>query len=246
MKEGNYSFEDLVRIDCNLPPKDFFISAVHEVAHFTLTKQTTFGLLCFFLSQDTDLGGTRLSQTLHLLERASEGVQETYARTIEFLLGYDFPSLSPEQRREILKDQEKQPYYLRFRMDLLEPLLLHCEAEMHSPVFPHDLFFMAANIDIIPLLQAGLTDSRRILMILQQNPKRFHPDYRFRLVIQTYLNLRKQLPASLIHPQLLAAECGLEYHANIYANLPQLLSEMAALHDFLPQTQMVMMENARN
>ncbi len=167
MIQGNYCFEDLVRVDCDLPPRAFLAGAVHEVAHFTLAKQTTFGLLCFFLSQDGDFGGQRLGQTLRLLERASECTNECYARTMELLWAYQIADLSPADRAAIMDEQRRQDYYCRYRMEQLEPILKNCARESASPVFPHQLFLLALNIDVRPLLEIDLSDSKQVLRLLQ-------------------------------------------------------------------------------
>ena len=40
MSTGNYDHDNFVRVDCAVGPEEFLVNAVHEVAHFTLVKQS--------------------------------------------------------------------------------------------------------------------------------------------------------------------------------------------------------------
>ena len=148
MSTGNYAYDNFVRIDCGLPAPAFTASAVHEVAHFTLAKRSSYGLLCFFLGQDILDSRSALGQTLLRLEQACECVNECYARTMELLVCQNLAAAPQQEREDILRSQRTQPYYSRYHMERLEPLLLHCTRTSQAPAFPHFLFLMAANADV--------------------------------------------------------------------------------------------------
>lgn len=123
MSTGKYTYDNFVRVDCSLPATEFAINAIHEVAHFTLTKNTSYGLLCFFLGQDILDARSRMGQTMNRLERAFECVNECYARTMELFLSKEFFAASLQRRKELLDLQRQQPYYFRYHMEQIEPLL---------------------------------------------------------------------------------------------------------------------------
>ena len=45
MSTGNYDHDNFVRVDCAASSEQFRINAIHETAHFSLIKQSFFGLL---------------------------------------------------------------------------------------------------------------------------------------------------------------------------------------------------------
>ena len=80
MSTGNYDHDNFVRVDCAASSEQFRINAIHETAHFSLIKQSFFGLLCFFLRQDTRDARSPLEPALRTLEQAFECTNECYAR----------------------------------------------------------------------------------------------------------------------------------------------------------------------
>ena len=107
MSTGNYDHDNFVRVDCAASSEQFRINAIHETAHFSLIKQSFFGLLCFFLRQ-----------------QAFECTNECYARAKELFLCTPFPSADLRQREAILAAQRAQPYFGRYHMERLTPILL--------------------------------------------------------------------------------------------------------------------------
>ncbi|MDE6922974.1 MAG: hypothetical protein K2P01_05405 [Oscillospiraceae bacterium] len=135
MTTGNYFYDNFVRIDCGLSPQELWTSIAHETAHFTLAKQSSYGLFCFFLQQDVKAGNGECEPVLRLLDQAVERTSECYARTMELLLDASFTALSPGERARVVEERRAQPYWSRYRMDLLEPLLLNPDSAK-TPVFP--------------------------------------------------------------------------------------------------------------
>lgn len=86
MSTGNYDHDNFVRVDCAASSEQFRINAIHETAHFSLIKQSFFGLLCFFLRQDTRDARSPLEPALRTLEQAFECTNECYARAKELFL----------------------------------------------------------------------------------------------------------------------------------------------------------------
>lgn len=102
MSTGNYDHDNFVRVDCAASSEQFRINAIHETAHFSLIKQSFFGLLCFFLRQDTRDARSPLEPALRTLEQAFECTNECYARAKELFLCTPFPSADLRQREAIL------------------------------------------------------------------------------------------------------------------------------------------------
>ncbi len=211
MSTGNYDYDNFVRVDCALPPDAFWVNAVHETAHFTLVKQSAYGLLCFFLRQDTRDARSPLANTLRRLEQAFECVNEGYARTKELLLCTAFPAARRRQRERMLDAQAEKPYYARYHMERLDPLLRRFDETSRSPVFPDALFLLAANADVTPLLEADLTDTRRIESLILAQQARLCPDHRLRLLLEAYERLARRLPGERITVEALSAESGLVF-----------------------------------
>lgn len=124
MSTGNYDHDNFVRVDCAASSEQFRINAIHETAHFSLIKQSFFGLLCFFLRQDTRDARSPLEPALRTLEQAFECTNECYARAKELFLCTPFPSADLRQREAILAAQRVQPYFGRYHMERLTPILL--------------------------------------------------------------------------------------------------------------------------
>ncbi|MDE7003182.1 MAG: hypothetical protein K2P08_02005, partial [Oscillospiraceae bacterium] len=111
MTTGNYVYDNFVRIDCGLSPQELWTSIVHETAHFTLAKQSSYGLFCFFLQQDMKAGNEECEPVLRLLDQAVERTSECYARTMELLLDASFTALSPGERARVVEERRAQPYW---------------------------------------------------------------------------------------------------------------------------------------
>ena len=124
MSTGNYDHDNFVRVDCAASSEQFRINAIHETAHFSLIKQSFFGLLCFFLRQDTRDARSPLEPAQRTLEQAFECTNECYARAKELFLCTPFPSADLRQREAILAAQRAQPYFGRYHMERLTPILL--------------------------------------------------------------------------------------------------------------------------
>ena len=166
MSTGNYDHDNFVRVDCAASSEQFRINAIHETAHFSLIKQSFFGLLCFFLRQDTRDARSPLEPALRTLEQAFECTNECYARAKELFLCTPFPSADLRQREAILAAQRAQPYFGRYHMERLTPILLQYDLAVRCSLFPDRLFLMAAEVDVTPLLDCGFADLRRLQSLI--------------------------------------------------------------------------------
>lgn len=245
MSTGNYDFDNFVRVDCALPPDEFWINAVHETAHFTLTKCSFYGLLCFFLRQDARDARSPFAHSLLRLEQAFECVNECYARTKELLLCTKFSIGSQTERARILEGQRGQPYYARYHMERMEPLLLQYETVSRSPVFPDFLFLMAANADISPLLETDLTDPKRVLSRILAQSKELYPDDRLQQLIETFLRLVQRLPAEKITVRRLAQESGLTIVKQSAKGMFQFFSQLEHALSFRPEMKELLAQNRK-
>lgn len=209
MSSGNYDHDNFVRVDCAVSPEQFRINAVHETAHFTLVKQSFFGLLCFFLRQDTRDARSPLEPALRTLEQAFECTNECYARTKELLLCTPFPTVESKEREALFAAQRTQPYFCRYHMERLEPILLQYDTAVRCPLFPDCLFLMAAEVDITPLLDCGFSDLRRLQSLILSQPGDLYPDHRLTLLLQAFSSLLRRCPPEHITERLLAREAGI-------------------------------------
>ena len=206
MNTGNYDYDNFVRVDCGLPPEAFRNSAVHEIAHFTLIKQTSYGLLCFFLRQDARDPNSPYEDSLRVLEQGFERVNECYARTRELLAGFRLAGMGRQARRARLDQEREQPYYARYRMGRLEPLL-----DREEPCLPDFLFLLAADVELEPLLRLELTDAGAVQRALLEHPEQLYPDGRLDRLVQTCLALAERFPPDRITPERLMAASGLAF-----------------------------------
>lgn len=243
MSTGNYDYDNFVRVDCALSPMDFKINAIHEVAHFTLIKQTTYGLLCFFLRQDTRGTRSPLEATLRTLEQGFECVNECYARTKELLLCTQYGSVSPHMQAAILARQKRQSYYFRYHMERLEPLLLQYQALSQSPVFPDSLFLLAAAVDLSPLLRLNLTDARAIQSAILQHPEQLYPDHRLTRLVQAYLQLLQQLPPECITEAKLIQTSGISVVPLSSDTMLSLCTDFQRVFSFRPTLKALLTKN---
>lgn len=210
MTTGNYVYDNFVRIDCGLSPQELWTSIVHETAHFTLAKQSSYGLFCFFLQQDMKAGNEECEPVLRLLDQAVERTSECYARTMELLLDASFTALSPGERARVVEERRAQPYWSRYRMDLLEPLLLNPDSAK-APVFPHLLFILAAHVDTRPLFHGDVSDSAAIRALMLQNPLGLCPDRRLPVLIQAFTRLLDTAAPAQITCERIMEESGLTF-----------------------------------
>ena len=243
MSTGNYDYDNFVRVDCALPPSEFWINAVHETAHFTMIKRSTFGLFCFFLSQDTSDARSPLVQSLQRLEQAFECVNECYARTKELLLCTEFPSVTRRKQENILNEQRSRPYYARYHMERLQPLLLQYKKTSLSPVFPDDLFLMSANVDMAPLLEIDLTNAEKVQSLIFEQPERLYPDHRLQLLLQSYMRLAQRLPAKKITAELLSEKSGLPFMPQTAEAMREFFLKMEQAFSFRPPLKELIQRN---
>ena len=193
MSTGNYDHDNFVRVDCAASPEQFRINAVHETAHFTLVKQSFFGLLCFFLRQDTRDARSPLMPGLRTLEQAFECTNECYARLKELLLCTPFPAAGPQVREALLVARRTQPYFVRYHMERLEPILLQYGLAVRCPLFPDRLFLMAAEVDTAPLLDCGFQNLRCLQSLILSRPEALYPDHRLARLLQAFSLLLRRL-----------------------------------------------------
>lgn len=156
------------------------------------------------------MGNPACEPALRVLEQAVERTSECYARTAELLFDPAFFSASPAEQSRILAERRAAPYWSRYQMEWLEPLL-QTRASRSSPVFPHLLFLLSAHVDVSPLLRADLTDGAQIRTLLLQNPRQLCPDRRLPILIQTFVRLLDALPPSQITCRRLMEASGLPF-----------------------------------
>lgn len=245
MSTGNYDHDNFVRVDCAVPASQFYLNAVHEVAHFTMIKQSFFGLLCFFLRQDTRDARSPLAPGLRTLEQAFECTNECYARTKELLLCTSFPSADPQERAALLDEQRAQPYYGRYHMERLEPILLSYDLAARCPLFPDRLFLMAAEVDVSRLLRCGFDPLNRLQALILDHPEELYPDHRLALLLSAFAALLRRHPPEQITEHCLAQAAGLSCHSLSTHSIGQFFRLLAATFPDRPSLQSLLADNLR-
>ena len=245
MSTGNYDHDNFVRVDCAVPASQFYLNAVHEVAHFSMIKQSFFGLLCFFLRQDTRDARSPLAPGLRTLEQAFECTNECFARAKELLLCTSFPSAGPQERAALLAEQRAQPYYGRYHMERLEPVLLSYDLAARCPLFPDRLFLMAAEVDVSPLLDCGFESLDRLQALILEHPKALYPDHRLSLLLSAFAALLQRHPPERITERRLARAAGLSCRPLSTRSIRRFFRRMAAAFPDRPLLQSLLADNLR-
>ena len=245
MSTGNYDHDNFVRVDCAAPPEQFYINAVHETAHFLLVKQSFFGLLCFFLRQDTRDARSPLEPALRTLEQAFECTNECYARTKELLLCTSFPTLPPQARESLLAAQRAQPYFGRYHMERLEPILRPYDLAARCPLFPDRLFLMPAQVEVTPLLTGGFSDLRGLQSLILHHPEALYPDHRLALLLQALAALLRRCPPEQITERMLTREAGIRCTPLSTRSMSHFFRRLAAAFPDRPMLQFLASANLR-
>ena len=209
MSAGNYDHDHFVRVDCAASAEQMRVSAVHETAHLTLATQSFWGLLCFFLHKDTQDARSRSTAALRILEQAFECTNECYARAKELLLCTSFPAADPSKQEKLLAMQHEQPYFSRYHMERLTPILRQYDAAARCPLFPDQLFLIAAETDVSPLLDGNFTDAHRLQSLILDRPAELYPDHRLALLLQAFSGLLRRIPPEQITVDLLCREASI-------------------------------------
>ena len=243
MSTGNYDHGNFVRVDCAVSAKQFYTNAVHEVAHFTLIKQTFFGLLCFFLRQDTRDARSPLALGLRTLEQAFECTNECYARVKELLICTRFSDAGPQEREALLASQRTQAYYSRCHMERLEPILRQYDLAARYPIFPDRLFLMAAEIEVAPLLDCGFERLPQLQSLMLSRPEDVYPDHRLALLLQAFSSLLQRDPPERITEKRLAREAGLSCTPLSTRSMKRFFRRMAAAFPSRPMLQALLLGN---
>ena len=243
MSTGNYDHGNFVRVDCAVSAKQFYTNAVHEVAHFTLIKQTFFGLLCFYLRQDTRDARSPLALGLRTLEQAFECTNECYARVKELLICTRFSGAGPQEREALLASQRTQAYYSRYHMERLEPILRQYDLAARCPIFPDRLFLMAAEIEAAPLLDCGFERLPQLQSLMLSRPEDVYPDHRLALLLQAFCSLLQRDPPERITEKRLAREAGLSCTPLSTRSMKRFFRRMAAAFPSRPMLQALLLGN---
>lgn len=243
MSTGNYDHDNFVRVDCAVPAREFYLNAVHEVSHFSMIKQSFFGLLYFFLRQDTRDARSPFAPGLRTLEQAFERTNECYARTKELLLCTSFPSASPREREAILNTERAKSYYGRYHMERLEPALLSYDLAARCPLFPDRLFLMAAEVDVSPLLDCGFDSLSHLQTLILSNPKELYPDHRLDLLLQAFSTLLRRHPPERITERRLTHAAGISCLPLSTRSIKRFFRRMAAAFPDRPVLRSLLADN---
>ena len=203
---GRYDLSN-VSIDCNIAYSNFAVYA-HELAHFSLTKNTLFGILHFLTKQIVDsFAGIELNKIFRTMTDASERTQEVYA------IYYELLHISSQYRRFFKSYYfhfERSPYYFKYNFSDFEWILgsqgLNGDAKLIER-----FSVIAMNVDITKNMYLNPWESsEKMFKVISENKSKYMPDFRF----EKMLSLIYDVGISKLHKMTdceIALAAGIEY-----------------------------------
>jgi len=171
---GQYDLSHVL-IDCNYSYSDFAVYA-HELAHFSLTKNTLFGILHFIAEQSNELAPNKeLDGIIAVMTDASERTQEIYAMYYELL---HVSSQYKEFFKSYYLNFKQRAYYSKYQFQDFEWSTsakgLNDDAKLIDR-----LAAIAMNVDITEFAnQNPWESSKGLFTIILENKPYFMPDFR--------------------------------------------------------------------
>ena len=196
-----------VTIDCNSSYANFTVYA-HELAHYSLTKNTLFGIT-HFLSRQTDEStpNTNLSRIVSTLTDASERTQETYSMYYEIL------HVSSQYKRFFkswLFSFKQGAYYTKYQFRDFE-WCMGIEGLNNDAKLIDRLATIAMNVDITKSPDNNPWESSKVLFgVIIKNKSCYMPDFR----LEKLLLLINTTTITKLHEMTdheIAAAAGIEY-----------------------------------
>jgi len=183
---GQYNLSN-VFIDCNSAFSNFPVFS-HELAHYSLTKNTLFGILHFLMEQiDEPIfnKNQNLSRIISIMTDASERTQEVYA------MYYQLLHISSQYRR-LFKSYyfnfKQHPYYSIYQFSDFEWMIGNCGLNNNTQLMDR-ICAIAMNIDITNCLEmVALSSQENLLHAISKNRSRYMPDFRLEKIISLIHN----------------------------------------------------------
>ena len=207
--QGQYNLHNAF-IDCNSAYSDFAVFA-HELAHYSLTKNTLFGILHFLIEQINEpvfSEKQNLSKIISIMTDASERTQEVYAMYYQLLhvssqYGRFFKSYYFNFKQHL--------YYSMYQFSDFEWMFGDCGLNNNTQLMDR-ICAIAMNVDITKCLEiVALSTQENLFHAISKNRSIYMPD--FRLEKMTSL-IHNNGPASVskMEDYEIANESGIEYN----------------------------------
>ena len=196
-----------VMIDCNSSYANFTVYA-HELAHYSLTKNTLFGITHFLAEQSNELSpNTNLSRIVGIMTDASERTQETYSMYYEIL---HVASQYKRFFKSWLYNFRQGAYYTKYQFQDFEWSIgsegLNSDAKLIDR-----LATIAMNVDITSYSNSNpWVSSQGLFSIISKNKSRYMPDFR----LEKLLSLIEIYDMSKLHEMTdyeIAIAANIEY-----------------------------------
>lgn len=182
---GQYDLSH-VFIDCNFSYSDFTVFA-HELAHYSLTKNTLFGILHFLIKQiEEPVFDENLNKVIGIMTDASERTQEVYAMYYELL------HVSSQYSRffnSYYLNFKQHPYYTIYQFSDLEWTIGNCGLNSNAQLIDR-ICTIAMNVDITKCMAKDtILSQENLFSAISKNKSSYMPDYRLKKMISLIQNI---------------------------------------------------------
>ena len=169
-----------VSIDCNSSYSNFIVYA-HELAHFSLTKNTLFGILHFLARQiNESTPSARLGSIVGVMTDASERTQEVYG------MYYELIHISSQYKRYFKSyyyNFKHEAYYTKYQFQDFEWIIGKNGLNNDSKLIDR-MATIAMNVDITKYADSNPWESSRgLFRIISENKTCYMPDYRLKKLL---------------------------------------------------------------
>lgn len=203
---GQYDLSRVL-IDCNSSYSDFAVFA-HELAHYSLTKNTLFGILHFLLKQiGESIFHKNLNKTISIMTYASERTQEVYAMYHALL---HISSQYSNFFNSYYFNFKKHPYYAIYRFSDLEWIIDDCGLNINHKLMDR-ICAIVMNVDITKCMGVDTVVSHeKFYRAISENKSSYMPDYRLKKVISLIHNVGATSVNKMTDCEIATAS-GIEY-----------------------------------
>lgn len=189
MIQGTYNFEDNIKIDCNNAYAHFNVYA-HELAHWTLNKNTFFGILIFLVKNICEERRMqKLLGVVKVLCDSAERTNECFAICNELLF---IESQRPFLYNDYYDELRKGVYYSKYQFEEIEFLVQSSSDIIEKNNLISRVFTLAMNIDISKHINEEYWSSNeRLMEFFLSKDGMYYPDMRLKKILRALKELAR-------------------------------------------------------
>lgn len=216
---GRFTYDDIVHIESN---QFYSISqlmqiGLHELSHRKLSQSTYFGRIIHICNDTATDCLSKFKLNHHdLLSNISKHLSacsEITQESLAYYSQYYFIKIDETANFEDELSQLKQKYeYKSYKLSKVITLLEHPQWE---EIFSSNVLFrigcISMNVSLQSLSELEIMESSLLVEQLGANKRRYHPDFRFKLLLQALSELMNVHEVKDITDELLAGKAGIEY-----------------------------------